>query len=702
MAAPKHRLTLTCICLAATALVAWLHFYEGGYSALEEGARDWLARTPTARKSPPRPEIVFLGLDQASHDLDDLFDDEIEKSPTLKLMKQGYPWNRAVYAHIADRLVAAGAKAVVFDIRFPGPRDGDEEFRAALERHADRIVIGSNLMDRNEDADVGQGTISKKPTHEMPTSSLLPNAAHDDSRIGFVNVRPDADGVVRSICYRTTALKFLGYKPAASEPELFSLVARALQKFGRNELIPTTREPVSIRFTEGIFTRSLHEIFIEALWAQPPYNNGELFRDKIVLIGAAGNQAEDRLATPFGVVLAPTIHLSALNAAMNRDFLQPTKPGENLALILIAGLLAWLLGVWIRTPVVRLAVLAAALFAYYASALTLFNTTGLVLILIGPMLTLAASSVTWTAWEAVLEYRERKRTRQVLERYVSKDIVKEVMDNPQSFINILGGERRKITVMFSDVRGFTTRTESADAHALVLQLNEYFEEMVRIVFANEGTLDKFIGDAVMAHWGSIVTAGPKTDALRAVKAALEMRRSLVQLNDGWRARGIEPLAFGMGINHGEAIVGNLGCKTTKMEVSVIGDAVNICSRLEGATKPYHLDLLIGEFVEPLVREEFLVRTVDLLVVKGKTKPVAIFTVLGERTAEAAPAWLARHEEAMRLYRTGDFSGAEQAWREVLAAVPGDGVAEVFLERCAELQLHPPEGEWEGVFEMKTK
>ncbi len=701
MSVLKHRRTLTCICLAATACIAWLHFFEGRYYALEERARDWLATTPAARLSPPRPEIIFLGLDQASLDLDGLFDDDLAKSPTLRLMKQGFPWNRAVYAQIADRLVAAGARAVVFDIRFPGPRDGDEEFRAALDRHKDRIVIGSNLMDRDEAADIEQGTTSKRDLHELPTLTLLPDGAHDDRRIGFVNVRPGADGIVRSVYYRTSALQFFGKPPAAGAPELLSLVARALEKFGRTDLIPQTREPVSIRFTQGIFTRSLHEIFIEPLWAQPPYNNGDLFRDKIVLIGTAGNQAEDRLATPFGTVLAPTIHLSALNAAMNRDFLYPTKPIENLGLILVGGALAWLLGAIIRTPLVRLAALVAALALYYGAAQMMFNSIGLVLILIGPMLALAASGITWTAWEAVLEYRERQRTRQMVERYVSKDIVKEVLDNRESFLNVLGGERRTITVMFSDVRGFTTRTESADPHALVLQLNEYFEEMVRIVFANQGTLDKFIGDAVMAHWGSIVTAGAKTDAVRAVKTALEMRRSLVRLNDGWRARGIEPLAFGIGINHGEAIVGNLGCEA-KMEVSVIGDAVNTASRLEGATKPYRLDLLIGELVEPFVREEFLVRTVDLLVVKGKTKPVAIFTVLGERTGEAAPAWLARHEEAMRLYRTGDFTGAETAWREVLAAFPGDGVCEVFIERCAELQKHPPEGDWQGVFEMKTK
>lgn len=139
-----------------------------------------------------------------------------------------------------------------------------------------------------------------------------------------------------------------------------------------------------------------------------------------------------------------------------------------------------------------------------------------------------------------------------------------------------------------------------------------------------------------------------------------------------------------------------------MEVSVIGDAVNVASRLEGVTKSYHLDLVIGELVEPLVREAFVVRSVDLIKVKGKTRGVAVFTVLEERRPGAEPAWLARHEEAVRFYRAGDFAGAEAAWDEVLAAAPGDPIAEVFIARCRELRATPPEGVWDGVFEMKSK
>ncbi|MEI8342394.1 MAG: adenylate/guanylate cyclase domain-containing protein, partial [Verrucomicrobiota bacterium] len=302
----------------------------------------------------------------------------------------------------------------------------------------------------------------------------------------------------------------------------------------------------------------------------------------------------------------------------------------------------------------------------------------------------------------VFDRLERARTRRTLERYVSKDVAGELLDNPESYLNSLGGVRKPVTILFSDLRGFTTRTESApDPHALVAQLNEYLNEMVRIVFARTGTLDKFIGDAVMAHWGSITSVDVQTDARQAVQAALDMRKVLPALNEGWKKRGIDPLYFGVGINHGEAIVGNLGCEA-KMEVSAIGDAVNTASRLEGVTKIYHLDLVIGEPVEPLVRDVFILRSVDCILLQGKTKPMKIFTVLSERSAGAAPDWLATHEQAVVLYRLGDFAAAEANWNEVLAALPGDPLAPVFIKRCQNLRANPPGDAWNGVFEMSSK
>ena len=696
----NNRRTLAVICVLWTLAIGISQLRQGRYISAERAARDWLMTNPKARPSPQHPRLVYLGIDETTMTLDSVFADDVEKSPALQLMKQGFPWNREVYALIIERLAQAGASAVVFDFLFPAPRAGDEAFRAALERWQDRVVIGMNLQDRDEEPDVDQATVSHKAAMALPTPALRPPAGR--SWLGFVNLRPDDDQIVRRVRYRTTLPEFFGTPPMRDSPELLSLAARGLEKAGAAGQIPRTRGELMIRFCPVIQPRPLQDIFVEAQWAAPPYHGGKFFRDKIVVIGAAGNESTDRLNTPLGIVLGPTIHLNALNAALNDDFIRETQPWENAALIVVAGLLAWLLGRHIASRPLRLLLLAFFLAAYYAGAQWTYNVTGLLPILLGPVLTLAGSAMTWTVFEQALDLREQQRVRRTLERYVSRDVVREILDNPATFLNSLVGERRSITVLFSDIRSFTTMTESADPNALVAQLNEYFNEMVGIVFAHEGTLDKFIGDAVMAHWGSIVTAGAETDARRAVTTALEMRTALARLNAGWKTRGVPELAVGFGVNHGDVIVGNLGCEA-KMEVSVLGDAVNLGSRIEGLTKEYGIDLCLGETVAPLVREAFILRPVDLILVKGKTQPVEVFTVLGVRAPGVSePAWLARHEEAVRAYRRGDFAAAESAWREVLAAQPGDALATIFLARCAELQSHPPDAEWTGVFKMRGK
>ena len=275
--------------------------------------------------------------------------------------------------------------------------------------------------------------------------------------------------------------------------------------------------------------------------------------------------------------------------------------------------------------------------------------------------------------------------RKTLERYVSRDVVKELLDNPQTYFNAVGGVRRSVAILFSDVRNFTTMTESADPQALVKQLNEYLQQMVKIVFEHSGSLDKFIGDAVMAVWGNIKSSGAHNDGRNAVAAALAMKKVLAKLNEDWKARGIKELAIGIGINYGEAIVGEMG-SSEKVEFTAIGDPVNLASRLESLTKEYHLDLLLGGNLAPLVGNTYILRTVDFVAVKGKTKPVDVFTVMGDGAAQTVsmPVWLARYEDGVRLYRERKFSEAAVEFRECLRKQPDDYLSSMYLKRCQAL------------------
>jgi adenylate cyclase len=588
---------------------------------------------------------------------------------------------------------------------FPSEKETDPPFHAALEKYRASVVVGANLEPRDQAAAGDEERTHH--TYVPPARTLIPPPPSGmDSRVGYVNFWPDGeDQVVRRVLYKTNSLELDPPKGVVindSERDLVSIAARVLEKAGFASRVPERRGPIMFRFAEDLRPVSLYTIFVPTLWQSPPVNDGALFRNKIVLIGPDGNWIKDELTTPFGPMLGPRLHLSAINAALTGAFLKETPGWVNLLLIFGGGAVAWVLGRFVHDPLFRFFALVIALAGAYVAAQMMFNYANIVPLVLSPLLALAASGVSFSVVEQVHDRLEKARMRKTFERYVSRDVVKELLDNPEGWLNTLGGVRKKITVLFSDVRGFTTMTESADAAQLVAQLNEYFTDMVRIVFEHNGTLDKFIGDAVMAHWGSIVSEGEKTDAVRAVASALDMQRALARLNTEWKPRGMLELHFGIGINQGEAIVGNLGSEE-KREVSAIGDPVNLASRLEGVTKEYHIEICLGENVEPLVRDDFIIRSLDLIVVKGKTKPVEVFTVIAERkNGSAVPPWLPRHEEAMRAYRSGRFAEASAAWRDVLAQVPEDGIAQLFVERCAALQADPPEGEWRGVFEMKSK
>ena len=651
-----------------------------------------------ARPAARDPRLVLLSDDAPSRKLDTLWPDEIENSPVLTMMKRRV-WSREIWAQVLERLVNAGAQVVAFDYLFDGEEEGDAALKSALEKHAARVVIGARFEDAFGSTKTNEYTI--------PPPSVVP-PSDPDRIMGYVNLWKDEDDVVRKIRFYVSSLQVQGYSAESGADDIPAFVTRMAQKAGMGDRVPADRFPHVFRFAwKGEMLRgghkrlSLYEIFVPTFWEQN-YDNGAFFKDKIVLVGPEGNFSKDIAKSPFGYVSGPELHLNGLNAVLTGAFLRETPVWVDFILIFVGGLFAWLFSRFVSNPILRMGLVVAAAAGWFFGAVALYNANWVVLVF-SPALALVSSASVFSIIEQVLERLEKGRLRRTFERYVSRDVVKELIDNPEGWLNTLGGVRKKITVLFSDVRGFTTMTESAEDPAkLVAQLNEYFTDMVRIVFEHNGTLDKFIGDAVMAHWGSIVTEGEKTDAVRAVASALDMQRALARLNAEWKPRGLIELHFGIGINHGEAIVGNLGSEE-KREVSAIGDPVNIASRLEGVTKEYHVEICFGESVEALVRDDFIIRSLDLILVKGKTRPVEVFTVLAERkNGNVPPPWLVRHEEAMRAYRAGAFDNAAAAWRDVLAQAPDDGVAQLFLQRCAELQAHPPEGEWRGVFQMKSK
>ena len=214
-----------------------------------------------------------------------------------------------------------------------------------------------------------------------------------------------------------------------------------------------------------------------------------------------------------------------------------------------------------------------------------------------------------------------------MEKYVSKNVVRELLDEPKAYAQSLGGVVRPVSVLFSDIRGYSIVSAQTDPQALVSQLNEYLTAMVECVFRFGGTLDKFIGDAVMAVWGNTRSEGVRNDAANAVRAALAMRTELERLNAGWAKRGLPQLRIGVAINHGEVVVGNIG-SPQRMEFTVIGDAVNVTWKLQELTKDLGADLIVGKNVNALVIEEFELRPLGKITIRGLPQPLEIFELCG--------------------------------------------------------------------------
>lgn len=700
----KNRLAVMIVLCAMCSMAAGV-LHGLGFVPLAEAefyTQDW--RTRIGSKTPVDSRLVLIGIDRPSY-AGDLDPEEVASSPALGMLEDNFPWSRAVWAALIDKLADAGAQAIIIDLVFSAPGRGDDELRAALDRHRDRVVIGSNFSDQETE----RGVFLKltPPSPSVLSDSGVSTPVLDD-RVGYVNIWPDWDGVQRRASYRQTGEQAGGVVDSTSV--LASLSGRTLDKLGLAHLLPTDFRPQLFRYTSppgGYKPHPIGDVLSPKIWASN-YQNGVYFRDKIVLIGPSANLFQDKHRTPFVLpsteMLGPEIHLNMLGAALHGQFLHELKLSTDILIIVVMGLIALLLCIFIRQPVQRLfaVLVSAGLFAVLAQLL--FNSPGWVIPMAGPLSVLLVSSLLALLYDFLLERADKQRVRRTLERYVSKNVVKELLDNPQTFFNSLSGVRRQVTILFSDVRGFTTLTEGTDSALLVKQLNEYFTAMVGHVFENKGTLDKFIGDAVMAVWGNIVSAGPAQDAQNAVATALAMKRSLIALNKDWKLRGMTELAFGIGINHGEVIVGNLG-STEKMELTVIGDAVNLASRLEGLTKEYHLDLLLGETMAPLVQDRFLLRTVDYVQVKGKTKPVTVYTVIGEigdADAQASVSWMQPYEEGVQLYRQSDFTGAAQRFADSLARKPDDILSDIYQKRCAVLLADPPDAGWDGVYVMTKK
>jgi adenylate cyclase len=357
---------------------------------------------------------------------------------------------------------------------------------------------------------------------------------------------------------------------------------------------------------------------------EPPRIDPEIFKDKIVFVGLSASGLVDVFATPFGAGKGnmPGIQLHATMAdnLLSNRFIEPASDRLRIAAVVLAGVLVGLLSALLPfTPAATGALLAVGGWTWYA--LVSF-TGGVWLNMVQPIATIATALFVGTTYQYFVEGREKRIVKALFGRYVSRDVYKQLIENPS--LAELGGRRREMTVLFSDIRGFTSVTEKGEPEALVAQLNEYFSTMVDVVFRHHGTIDKFVGDMVMALFGAPVD--DEAHAEHAVAAAVDMVRELAELNHTWVSQGKVPLDIGIGVNSGSMIAGNIGSSSI-MSYTVIGDHVNLGSRLESLNKEFGTRIIISDATRSRLHGSYQLRPLGDVVVKGKSHPVAIFEVV---------------------------------------------------------------------------
>ena len=535
---------------------------------------------------------------------------------------------------------------------------------------------------------------------------------------GFFNIEPDPDGVVR----HTLLVLPYGRSQNAEDWDLYgSLDVQAVRLFlglGEQQTVLDFSETgaTAVEFGPSLVVRpdAIGRMMINYAGGVNTYPDVSIsdvvnrnfspgaFRGKIVLVGASATGIGDLRSTPFSGINYPgvEIHANVIDNILNR---RPLVHGANqvasdLLLILVFGVPV---GLWLALAQPRWLLFGLLLLVPFAWDVWHAFLHGEWLNFIVPSGTLVANVGFVAVYRALVEEKEKRKVRGAFQQYLSPEVIRRLLENP----DLVKPRKTEITVMFSDIRGFTSISEKLDAQELAGLLNEYLTGMTQIIFRHNGTLDKYIGDAIMAFWGAPFEEPGHTT--RACRAALAMIAHLKAMQARWTSAGRPRMNIGVGLNTGVASVGNMGSEL-RYGYTALGDAVNLSSRLEGLNKEYGTQILLSENTYAGVEEPQLIfRELDLIRVKGKLQPVKLYELVGSReTPEGASPEM---EERLELFAQGRACYRERRWQDaqilfekLLERWPEDGPARTFLDRCRAYEMEGPEQNWDGVYIMTHK
>jgi adenylate cyclase len=669
-----------------------------------------------------------------------------------------WPWPRTLLAKLVERLNELGAAVIGFDIllidpdrttparviksleeippddpivaRFAGLPDHDHVLAEAFGRA--RIVIGfaprSGELTRLPQAKFSFATAGDDPLMWVPqypsAAPALPMLEAAAAGNGSLGTLLEHDGIARRVplltaiggkLYPALPLEILRVAQNARTYIVKSAGASGVNAFGEHTGITAIKignitVPTGHDGTVWIHaTPHKPERFVPAWKILDGSADPDLIRDNAVIVGTTAEGLKEFRPTPLDPAASGAeIHAQLLEQMLLGDNVERpdwARGAEVVFMLEIALAIVLLLprvGARWTALVGAAAVAPAALGSWYAYTTYNWLLDPVFPSLVGVLVYLSSSAVLFLRAEA-----ERRHVRHAFSRYLAPSIVAQLAEHPERLT--LGGESRELTIMFSDIRGFTTISEALDPHGLTTFLNRYLTPMTDVILSNSGTVDKYMADGIMAFWNAPL-ADP-THAEHACRAALGMRSALVQLNDAWRAeaqtagRPFREVRAGIGLNTGHCIVGNLG-SDQRFDYSVLGDDANVASRLEGQTKTYYVDIIVGERTADQV-PDFALLELDLIQVVGKTKPVRIFFLLGDGSVAATAAFsalAAAHDSMIVAYRRREWDEALGQLDACRSQAPEilQHVYTLYEDRIRELRISPPPMEWNGVYEALTK
>jgi len=547
---------------------------------------------------------------------------------------------------------------------------------------------------------------------QLQFTGLSPNLgrfAASAKNFGYFNIVPDPDGTIRR---EPVIIPFRGsYYPSLDVAAALAYANLPLDQvnvvFNPNGLERIDFGKVSIPTDPSGFvlinyygpgktseTYSLSDVIEHKI-------SPSKLKDRLVLIGPTAVGIGDSAVTPFQQMnfFGVEVHASFITNILQGRFIR-RGIRENLIDILFLLLFSLPAGMVLSVAAPRRATAftLVLLGAFLLLACYLFAHWRMWIVIVLPSATLAVNYLVIISYRFFFEERQKRKVRAAFTQYVSPGVIAQILQRPE--LLRLGGEEKELTAMFCDIRGFTTLSEGLPPTALVELLNEFLSAMTDVIFETWGTLDKYIGDAIMAFWGAPY---PQTDhAVRACRAALEMLAALNNLQAKWEAQTRPRVDIGVGINTGLMVVGNMG-SAKRFNFTIMGDNVNLASRLEGINKQFATRLIISEATYLAVHEHFVARELDLIRVKGKMKPVKIFELLGPTSdLETHRDRVERFHKGLEKYRSGQWERALETFEELATDYPQDAPSHIFINRCHDLLQQPPEGAWDGVYVMKTK